>query len=155
MKLSELKSTLRRNPDQTVRLILPDGDVIPAHFHVTEVGYVTKRFIDCGGTTRELATVQLQIWLGTDEAHRLTAGKLADILDLGRKVVPGEALEVELEYEDCSISQYLVETISVVDGVVQVMLGSKHTDCLAKETCGVEPSGASSSSCCGGTGCSS
>jgi hypothetical protein len=98
--------------------------------------------------------VQLQVWLGSDEEHRLTAGKLADILDLGDKVVPSGALNVEVEYEDCSISQYPVETISVIDGGVQVMLASKHTDCLAKEACGVE-SGDSSSSCCGGTGCGS
>jgi len=29
---------------------LPEGTYLPAHFHMTEVGLVTKHFVDCGGT---------------------------------------------------------------------------------------------------------
>ena len=49
MKLRDLKATLTLHPDALPRFILPDGDQIPAHYHITEVGHVTKRFIDCGG----------------------------------------------------------------------------------------------------------
>ena len=53
MKLNELKATLALAPDALPRFILPDGDVVPAHFHITEVGHVAKRFIDCGGTLHD------------------------------------------------------------------------------------------------------
>ena len=48
MQLHELKSLLRAHPDSTQHVILPDGDPIAAHFHITEVGHVAKPFIDCG-----------------------------------------------------------------------------------------------------------
>ena len=54
MKLHELKSILESQPDKFPRFILPDGDQVPAHFHLTEVGHVAKNFIDCGGTNLSL-----------------------------------------------------------------------------------------------------
>ncbi len=65
MKLSALKSILGQQPDAMPRFILPDGDQIPAHFHITEVGHVAKRFIDCGGKLHETAhTCLLQTHVG-------------------------------------------------------------------------------------------
>src|SRR6185312_6150245 len=107
MNLSALKTYLRQHPQRNVRLILPDGDPIPADFHVTEVGHVAKNFIDCGGTVRRVDTCLLQTWVAdNDPQHRLSAEKLAKILDLADKVLPGEDLEVEVEYEPCCVAQY-------------------------------------------------
>jgi hypothetical protein len=50
MKLSTFKEKLE-GLSQLV-FTLPNGHQVPAHFHVTEVGQVTKHFIDCGGTVR-------------------------------------------------------------------------------------------------------
>jgi hypothetical protein len=47
MKLSEFKKQLSTVTD--LNFVLPNG-VVPQHFHVTEVGQITKNFIDCGGT---------------------------------------------------------------------------------------------------------
>jgi predicted transcriptional regulator len=44
-KLSEKKLDTLEN----VTFQLPDGTTVPEHFHVTEVGLITKNFIDCGG----------------------------------------------------------------------------------------------------------
>ena len=51
MKLSEFKSHL--NQMETVQFVLPNGSLIPPHFHITEVGQIEKRFIDCGGVLRK------------------------------------------------------------------------------------------------------
>ena len=50
MKLSQAKNILKSV--ETVNFTLPDGTSVPEHFHVTEVGLITKNFIDCGGTVR-------------------------------------------------------------------------------------------------------
>jgi hypothetical protein len=51
----------------------PDGDEILAHFHVTEVAHVTKRFIDCGGKLHDRQDAcLLQTWVADDCEHRLT-----------------------------------------------------------------------------------
>ena len=73
MNVSEFRAVLTNNPDAALHLMLPDGDFVPAHFHVTEVGRVQKDFIDCGGTTRSAVSCLLQVWVAKDTrppAHR-------------------------------------------------------------------------------------
>lgn len=142
MNIRTLKASLLQHPDRHIRFILPGGDPIPAEFHVTEVGHVAKNFIDCGGTMRSVESCLLQTWVSEDDKeHRLTAGKLAKILDLSRKVVPNEELAVEVEYEGCAVSQYTLDSVSVEGDELHFALGHKHTDCLARESCGVSPAG--------------
>ncbi len=50
MKLSEIKTVLLSLENVTFEL--ENGSFVPEHFHVTEVGEITKHFIDCGGTIR-------------------------------------------------------------------------------------------------------
>ena len=45
--------------------------MVPSHFHVTEVGKITKHFIDCGGTVRNEEVVNFQLWQADDYDHRL------------------------------------------------------------------------------------
>lgn len=151
MKFEPFKQQLDAHAASPIRFVFDDGEFIPDHFHVTEVGHVTKNFIDCGGTRRSASHVQLQVWLGNDEDHRLTAGKLARILDLARPLIPSDDLDVEVEYEGCVISQYTVDGAGLKEGQLVFQLGDKHTDCLAKEACGIEAAGsgkAGGSRCC-------
>ena len=149
MKLHELKSALRSNPNARIDVIFPDGDHIEPDFHVTEVGHVVKNFIDCGGTKRSTAACVLQTWVAAnDKDHRLSAEKLAKILELSREVVAEEDLPLEIEYEGCNIVQYPVDRIEASAGEVILFLGKKHTDCLAKEACGLESGCAPGSGCC-------
>ena len=153
MKLSEFKKVLETNRGKPFSMQLPDGGAIPISFHVTEVGLVTKTFVDCGGKVHSTQTCQLQAWVGEDVDHRLVAGKIADIVKLAAGIIPSDDIDVEIEYEDATISQYPVESLEVSDDAVVVHLTTKHTDCLAKELCMV-PSSASESSCgCGPAGC--
>ena len=153
MNLGSLKSALREHSDKALLFVLPDGDPIPAEFHVTEVGHVAKNFIDCGGTRRSAEAAVLQVWVSEgDPGHRLAPGRLLSILDLAGSVVPSDGLDVEVEYEGCSISQYPVVGFAVEGGELRFTLGEKHTDCLAREACGLGscdggPSG-SAGKCC-------
>jgi hypothetical protein len=142
MKLAALKANLLGNPANQVRLVLPDGDPIPADFHITEVGHVVSRFIDCGGTLRRRETCLLQAWVaGNNSDHRLSAEKLARILELSTKVVPSDDLEVEVEYEACAVAQYRIDGTEAVGIELRFQLSHKHTDCLAREACGLTPTG--------------
>lgn len=135
MTIAEFKQHLRSNPDATLRFLLPDGGLIPIHAHVTEVGRVDKTFVDCGGTVRELHSCLLQTWVADDTDHRLPPGKLADILDRASGILRSEDLPVEIEYEDCSVSQFPVSAAEGADGALVFALVTKHTDCLAKDEC--------------------
>ena len=137
MKLNQLKSLLRAHPDALPRFILPDGEQIPAHFHLTEVGHVTKKFVDCGGTFRESEACVLQTYVADDFDHRLKANRFADILDLGRPILPGDDLDVEVEWDCCVVSQYPIASAQAADDRLEFQLAARHTDCLAKQKCGI------------------
>ena len=146
MKLSAFKEALQRSPSQQLRFVLPDGDVIAAHAHITEVGRIDKTFIDCGGTVRKVSTCSLQAWVADDIDHRLEPGQLATILDKASPILADEDLDMEIEYEDCQISQFPVENVSVQGGDLKFYLGTKHTDCLAKDVC--LPNSSGECGCC-------
>jgi hypothetical protein len=136
MKLEQFKDLLQTHREKQFRLVLPNQVAVPISFHITEVAHVRKRFIDCGGKFHTTDTCQLQAWLGEDIDHRLQAGKMADVLGLAKQVLPeGQDLDIEIEYEDTVISQYPVASYTVTDDAVVLNLTSKHTDCLAKESC--------------------
>ena len=85
MKLSEIKSAL--NTLETIAFQLPNGQLVPNHFHVTEIGKVIKKFIDCGGTIRKEEVVNFQLWDANDYDHRLHPEKLVHIIKLSEKVL--------------------------------------------------------------------
>ena len=133
MKLHEVKSILRAHPRAVPRFTLPDGEQIPAHFHITEVGHVTKRFIDCGGKLHDKReSCVLQTWLGSDTDHRIDAATFGKILDLGAQVLPDEEMEVEVEYDCCVVAQYPIGDAKKVGEFIEFQLVEKHTDCLAR-----------------------
>ena len=154
MKLSDLRSILEKHPASFPRFILPDGDLIPAHAHVTEVGHVAKNFIDCGGVKGKSETVLLQTHAGQDIDHRLRSDRFAKILQLGERVLPSDQLEVEVEYDCCVVAQYPIEEVKPAGERLDVTLGKRRTQCLAQErekAAGLAPQACcapSSSSCC-------
>jgi hypothetical protein len=148
MNIAEFKNHLRLHATATLRFQLPDGGLIPAHAHVTEVGRVDKTFVDCGGVVRKLSSCVLQTWVADDVDHRFAPGKLADVLDRASTILQSEELPVEIEYEDFVVSQFPVEDVNAADGSLVFVLTTKHTDCLAKELCTPQ-----ANSCTPGSGC--
>ncbi|MBF7091349.1 hypothetical protein IUY40_07345 [Flavobacterium sp. ALJ2] len=135
MKLSEIKKILQTV--ETINFQLPDGTFVPEYFHVTEIGLITKNFIDCGGTVRKETVVNFQLWDANDYEHRLKPQKLVHIIELSEKVLfpiaTGiEDFEIEVEYQDTTIGKYDLD----FNGKDFVLL-NKQTACLAMDKCGI------------------
>jgi Family of unknown function (DUF6428) len=128
MKISELKKEL--NIIESLNFQLPNGNLVPENFHVTEVGVVTKNFIDCGGTVRNEKVASLQLWSTIDVWHRLKPEKLLSIIDLSEKKLGMEDLEIEVEYQGETIEKFGLE----IKGK-NFELTTKKTDCLARKNC--------------------
>ncbi|SMC67468.1 DUF6428 family protein [Pedobacter africanus] len=130
MKLSEIKEILAKA--EAVNFKLENGSSVPEHFHVTEVGVITKDFIDCGGTVRHEQVANFQLWDADDYEHRLKAGKLLHIISLSEKVLGMKDLEIEVEYQAQTIGRYDLG----YDGE-NFLLMNKKTACLAPDKCSV------------------
>lgn len=130
MKLSEIKNHL--HTAEAVNFELENGNLIPGHFHVTEVGVISKNFIDCGGTVRQEKVANFQLWDANDFDHRLKPQKLLNIIALSEKVLGMEDMEIEVEYQDKTIGKYDLG----YNGKNFVLL-SKQTNCLAQDKCGI------------------
>ena len=139
MKLNELKAALARHPETTLRFVLPNGESVPAHAHVTEVARIEKRFIDCGGTLRNDLMCRLQTWTANDYEHRLTAGKLLGILNKAGSFLATDNMEVDVEHEVQFISQFPLDSVAFDGSQLLLKLTERHTACLAMDKCGVQP----------------
>jgi hypothetical protein len=129
MKLSQIKQLL--GTVETVSFQLPNGTFVPEHFHVTEIGLINKKFIDCGGTVRNETVVNFQLWDANDYEHRLKPKKLLDIIQLSEKVLGIEDFEIEVEYQNTTIGKY-----DLGFNGENFELLNKQTACLAKDQCG-------------------
>ena len=130
MKLSQVKEILKTL--KTISFELPDGSLVPEHFHVTEMGHIHKHFIDCGGTIRTENVISFQLWNANDYNHRLHPEKLVHIIELSEKKLQLPDVEIEVEYQADTIGKFGLE----FNGT-SFLLTTKHTDCLAKDNCGV------------------
>jgi len=128
MKLSEIKNILETI--ESVNFQLPDGKFVPEYFHVTEVGLITKNFIDCGGKVRKETVINFQLWDANDYEHRLKPKKLIHIIELSEKILGIEDFEIEVEYQNTTIGKYDLG----FDGT-NFQLANKQTACLAPELC--------------------
>lgn len=128
MKLSTLKKHIESI--ESLHFQLPDGHLIPSHYHVTEVGMIQKDFIDCGGTVRSEKVVNFQLWYSDDVDHSLQPKKLLDIIHLSEEKLGLGDFEIEVEYQAGTIGKYGLS----FDGKF-FLLTNKMTDCLASDKC--------------------
>jgi hypothetical protein len=130
MKLSEFKSKLE--VVEQVDFVLQNGQKVPSHFHITEVGLTTKQFTDCGNTFRTLKKATLQLWTSVDFYHRLDPKKVAKIIESTAHLFDGEDFDVEIEYQQETVGKF---DLQFIDN--QFVLTNTKTDCLAKTSCGI------------------
>lgn len=133
MKLSEVKKALL-NVDAVVFQLPSNQGFVPEHFHITEVGLITKNFIDCGGTVRQEKVINFQLWEAGDYDHRLEPSKLLRIIEKSEELFKFEELEIEVEYQQETIGKYGLD----FDGT-NFLLTNKQTACLAEDACGIPP----------------
>jgi hypothetical protein len=130
MKVNELMERVQQL--QEIIFVLPDGARVPAHFHITEMGVMSKQYVDCGGVQRQERVATFQLWVAHDINHRLTPVKWLGILALAKELYQLGEEEIVVEYQ--------METIGVFDlkwsdGLF--MLSKKTTACLAEDACGI------------------
>ena len=130
MTLEQIKKILPTLDN--VEFQLENGTFVPEHFHVTEIGVISKHFIDCGGTIRNEKVISFQLWNANDFEHRLKPVKLLNIIKLSEEKLGIEDAEIEVEYQSETIGKYDLD----FNGK-HFVLKNKQTTCLASDACGI------------------
>ena len=155
MRLSEFKTIISNS--ESINFQLENGLTIPEHFHITEVGINSKKFIDCGGTVREENTISFQLWHANDFEHKLNPSIVLDIINLAEKNLFLADFEIEIEYQESTIGKY-----DLKHNGNSFILKTKTTACLDEDNCGIPKEKLKvplseiqdiSSSCSPGSGC--
>ena len=133
MKLLELKNILKTLSE--ISFQFENGLHIPQHFHITEIGLITKDFIDCGGVIRNEKLISFQLWHANDFNHRLKAKNILEIISMAENSIIFEDLEIEVEYQNSTIGKY-----GLSFNGENFILKSKTTNCLAEDNCGIQNS---------------
>lgn len=135
MDFKPFQRVLYENPTKQIKFDLPNGDSVPAHFHITDVCSVFKHAIDCGGQTREEAQVQIQLWLGADMEHRLISDTAVKILQQSHailKKLPDLAnTPVVIEYQTEATALYQISHVNLSESEIVFDLQTTQTQCLA------------------------
>ena len=131
MKLSEFKLYLKNA--KKVEFQLPNGNYVPPHFHVTEIGLNSKKFIDCGSNIRNTKKINFQLWSADDYNHKMSPEKLISIIELSEETFLLDDLEIEIEFQQSTIGVF---DLDYTNDVFQLI--NKKTDCLDKKKCGLE-----------------
>ena len=130
MNLSKFKNILLNSKE--ISFQLENGEIIPQHFHITEIGINSKEYIDCGGTIRLEKVINFQLWHANDFDHKLEAKKVLEIISLAEKALFIEDLDIEVEYQSTTIGKY-----NLGFNGSSFVLESKTTACLAEDKCGI------------------
>lgn len=139
-----------QNHDCRVGIYTPSGLSVPCHFHITEIGCTSKKFVDCGGVKRETISTTFQIWVADDTDHKMTVGKFLEIIKAGKELV-NEDDEIVFEYDNgYTIGLYDVGNIQNLEHFLNIFLVNKRANCLAPDKCGIK---VQEISCCGSKGC--
>ena len=156
MKLSQFVACL--NQLDTLSFRLESGIMVPAHFHITELGITSKTYIDCGGTLREDRFVSFQLWSDYDTEHRLSPSKAMSIITAAAKKIQLLDVDMEVEYQSDTVGKYALSFDKDC-----FVLKSKQTACLAEDQCGIVPQServnmdsednSGNSTCAPGSGC--
>lgn len=125
-----------------------NNKTIPAHFHITELAYINKIFIDCWGIKRHEQFASMQIWVAGDIDHRLSPSKLSKIIELWSNIISDTAIPLLFEYQWSTIESYHVSRNSN-----NFILEPMYTNCLAQDKCGISPTQFPTKNPCCGNGC--
>ena len=133
MTLHEFQANL--NQVTEVHFQLFNGLQLPKHVHITELGWLSKNYIDCGAKSRTENRITFQLWYANDVDHQLTPQKIQSIIAASMPLLPSTDLELEVEYQlESTIGKFGLEFTAGV-----FVLTPTFTTCLAQDHCGISP----------------
>lgn len=161
MKTQEFLDVLKEYNQKELLFEYKEGSYVGANYHITEVKNTTIKSVDCGGRSEAWNETIIQLWESPKEIGKteyMSAEKALSILEKVSKIYQFDGTaEVKFEYSNDHFHKANLEiyNVELTSDKVLIKLFVSHTDCKAKDECGVpekEPIVADEA-CCSGSGC--
>ena len=138
---------LRHTPEKSIAFYANGKQLVPSHYHITEIKEVTTRSVDCGGRPHFDEHIEIQLWLAKqeDDGHRIGNADISKIVDLvDQKLQLNKALPIYFEYSDAfhATARYEVLGTKETDAQLLVDLSIPKTVCKPQLT--------NATACCAG-----
>ena len=163
MKTQELLSLLKSHTDKSLLFEYTPGQLVGAHYHITEVKHLQIDSVDCGANSDNWNETVIQLWESPSEIGKtefMSVYKALSILNKVGKMRPYDMdSEVKFEYGNSLFhtAHLFVDDFEIHGSNLLLKLAVTKTDCKAKETCGVPETveaGGNEEACCSpGSGC--
>jgi hypothetical protein len=157
MKTQEFLSLLKAHPDKSLLFEYTPGQLVGAHYHITEVKHLSIDAVDCGANSDSWNETVIQLWESPSEIGKteyMSAYKATGILNkVGQMKTYDLDSEVKIEYGNplFHTAHLFVSDFEIHGSNLLIKLAVTKTDCKAKETCGIPETvsaEADNTSCC-------
>ncbi|WP_261664330.1 DUF6428 family protein [Deinococcus sp. Marseille-Q6407] len=141
LSTAEVLDALRVQPQRPLEFWLHGERLVPAGYHLTEIGAVSTEAVDCGGRVDRWRETVFQLMDGTpEEAERgfMTTRKALAIYDrVVGQITLDPAAPVRFEYGNLSrpALRYGVERLEQTDERLTVHLSLPGVQCKAGDAC--------------------
>lgn len=143
MKTQEFLDILKNNQDKSLLFEYAPGQLVGAHYHITEVKHLKIDAVDCGANTDTWNETIIQLWESPSEIGKteyMTAYKALGILNKVGTMKPYDLnSEVKIEYGNSLFhtAHLFIDDYEIHGTNLLLKLVVTKTDCKAKETCRV------------------
>ena len=138
MKTKEFTQIIGQHPNKQTSFWYNSQQLVPNHYHITEIKKNTTESVDCGKTIHRENTTIVQLW--SEEAdiatHQLNNTKIASIfagMDARLKLHQEADIIFEFGDDNNRTSNYKIEKVDVLDEALIFHLYVPQTECKPKK----------------------
>lgn len=138
MNTQKFIEQLESNPELKTSFYFMDKQLVPDHYHITEIKNIISESVDCGKTKHIEKLTVVQLWATNEDIgkHQLYNNKIGTIFQgIDNALGLNKEAEILFEYGDAQnrTASYKIENIVVEDNALVVTLYVPKTECKPKK----------------------
>jgi len=138
MKTQKFIEQLALNPELKTSFYFMDKQLVPDHYHITEIKNITSESVDCGKTKHVEKFTVVQLWATNEDIgkHQLLNNKISTIFSgIDKSLGLNKEAEILFEFGDAQnrTASYKIENIVIEENTIIVTLHVPETECKPKK----------------------
>ena len=138
MNTQKFIEQLELNPELKTSFYFMDKQLVPEHYHITEIKNIISESVDCGKTKHIEKLTVVQLWATNEDIgkHLLSNKKISTIFSgIDKALGLNKEAEILFEYgdEQNRTASYKIDNIVVKENALIVTLDVPKTECKPKQ----------------------